>query len=127
MLAGGGLADDSWHHLVFTYDQAAAEEGKVYVDGQLVLAEAGWGGYIDASLTSPLSFGGARPDRADPWGEFDGFIDEVQIYSRAITADEVLVLTNNPGSTLVIPEPGSLVLAIMALSGLALFGLRRRH
>ena len=81
--------DGEWHHVAGTYDGTAM---KLYVDGNLDM---------EAPITGPLS-----PD-ADPvfMGEnpqwtnrhFDGWIDDVRIYSRALTVDEILIVMESGG------------------------------
>ena len=82
------LTDGVWTHLVFTYDSAATNEVKFYINGALAGQSSLWGGNLDAS-SAPVTLGIARPDRPDPWGDFDGLLDEVAIYSRALTVNEV--------------------------------------
>lgn len=79
------LDDSQWHHVVATYD---GQNGKLFVDGNMVASKA-WG---------PLEF-----DNMDPFfvGQisgthfFDGSIDEVGFWNRALTAEEVAMLHND--------------------------------
>jgi len=70
----------AWTHLAATYDGAAF---KLYVNGTQVTSRALSGSI--ATSTNPLRIGGNTI-----WGEyFAGLIDEVRIYSRALSAAEV--------------------------------------
>ena len=97
--------DEEWHHVAGTYDGAAM---RLYVDGNLDK---------EASITGPLS-----PD-ADPvyigeniqWPNrhFDGWIDDVQIYSRALMEDDIpiIMVSGGKGFPLAygpVPEDGAM-------------------
>jgi Concanavalin A-like lectin/glucanases superfamily len=92
--AGGGTLDgtiretgatdalliDRWSNVALTYDGATL---RLYVDGRQV-ADAGASGAIQVT-DHPLWIGGN-----EPYGEyFDGLIDELRVYSRALSAHEV--------------------------------------
>jgi len=79
-LCGGTLTTDEWHHLAGTYN---GTQFVLYVDG-IVVASAARTGSI-ASNTAPLTFGN-RPALDRP---FDGALDEVRIWSRALSATEL--------------------------------------
>lgn len=80
------LQMNTWTHLAATYDGSTL---KLYVNGEPVNHSAS--GSI-ASSTGPLRFGGNAV-----WGEyFDGLIDEVRIYNRALTLAEIQADMNAP-------------------------------
>jgi RHS repeat-associated protein len=71
---------NTWTHLAATYDATTL---KLYVNGVLAASEAS----DDPLRTSsdPLRIGGNSL-----WGEFfEGFIDDVRVYSRALSAGEI--------------------------------------
>jgi hypothetical protein len=74
-----GFKVDAWHHVVGTYDGANMS---TYVDGQLI-ATAPKTGAIGPSSTWPLVIGNYITEY------FQGGIDEVALYDRALTASEV--------------------------------------
>ena len=75
-----------WRHVVGTYDSAGGTNNlKLYQDGLLV-GQTSTTGNIDTN-NSPLVIGRQGTSAS---GRFDGIIDEVIIYNRAITAEEVL-------------------------------------
>ena len=90
--AGGStpLPLNTWVHLATTYDGANV---RTYADGVLLQATPLTGNISNTS--DVLRMGGNAV-----WGEFlEGMIDEVRIYNRALTRDEILAdrLTPLPG------------------------------
>jgi hypothetical protein len=89
----GNFDDNNWHHVIVTYDGSSNVNGvKVYVDGELMNLTTHFN-----SLTGTISgtgFGvdiGSRPTQKF----FDGTIDEVKIYNRALTENQVKSNYNN--------------------------------
>ncbi len=81
------LPVNSWTHLAVTYDGVTL---RLFVNGTQVGSRA-VAGSIPAS-TSPLRMGGNAV-----WGEyFDGLIDEVRVYNRALTQAEIQNDMNTP-------------------------------
>lgn len=79
----GSVAAGNWHHLALTYDGAAF---KLYFNGALAGAKA-----VNKPRkpgTGPLIMG----KRGDDWSKYKGRIDEVWLYSRALTAAEIQAL-----------------------------------
>jgi hypothetical protein len=73
---GSSLPKNLWSHLVGTYDGATL---KLYVNGELVRKQAVTGRIVTSN--SPLRIGGNGV-----WSEFfQGRIDEVRIYNRALS------------------------------------------
>jgi hypothetical protein len=70
-----------WHHLLTTYDGADA---KIYLDGALIHTQAKptW----NTPSNNQFVIGGPT---TNSFGPFDGAIDDLQIYNRALTAQEV--------------------------------------
>ena len=83
---------DQWHHFVGTYDRFApnGEKKKLYVDG--VLRDQNNADRNGAGPTSITNDGGpvdlGHRECCDH-GNFNGWMDEVQIYNRALYAAEV--------------------------------------
>ena len=73
-----------WHHIVGTYDSAGGTNNlKLYQDGILV-AQTTATGNIDTN-TAILNIG----RQGITTGRFDGMIDEVRVYNRALSSSEV--------------------------------------
>jgi len=89
---GTGWADENWHHIASTYDGSENVDGmKIYVDGNseaLDIIQNGFtsGNSIDPNKNAKI---GARINGAGITNEFNGTIDEVAIYNRALSEDEV--------------------------------------
>jgi hypothetical protein len=81
---GGSLPVGQWVHAAATYDGAMM---RLYLNGTEVGSRKATGG-IDGSTTAPVTIG-ESPDGA---GAFDGVIDQVRIYNRALTASEIASL-----------------------------------
>lgn len=79
-LTGRSLADRNWHHIAGVYDQG---ELRLYVDGVLVLSNTGaFTGNLDAVADVKIG-------RQDLDLETTGRLDEVSIWSRALSASEI--------------------------------------
>ena len=92
-ISGGGnncqapLSLNAWHHVVGTFD---GETLRLYLDGRLAATHA--------SATREIGTGGALfigKSAGDPkftrGAHFRGLVDEVRVYARALSADEVRV------------------------------------
>ncbi|MEM7383739.1 MAG: LamG-like jellyroll fold domain-containing protein, partial [Verrucomicrobiota bacterium] len=86
-----GLTSGSKHHVVMTFEAA---ELAMYVDGSEVLRQADPEPVADNG-EGVLAFGSVSGQLP-----YAGLIDEIQVYSRALPAEDVLTLFNNPESTL---------------------------
>ena len=74
------LVTGRWHHVAGTYDGATI---RIYVDGQLGGSQSVVStGTADAN---PVLFG-SRPDGQD---SLTGFLDDVRVYNRALSGDEI--------------------------------------
>lgn len=94
MISTTSVNDGEWHHIVATYE--AFGQARLYVDG-------GNPEMTKSTLPMPIMFSsgdfyvGAVNWRGDgPQGQFDGYIDELQIYDHALSAEEVQFLFENP-------------------------------
>jgi PKD repeat protein len=94
-----GIWDGQWHAIAGTYDGATA---RLWVDGVQVSSAPVPAGYTNVDYISPgdnqLSFGryvepSAPPPGCDQNGfQYLGAIDEVRIYNRALSAEEIAYL-----------------------------------
>lgn len=77
---GAKVQDDKWHHIILTID--ASDNTKVYLDGVQIFSAG------SQTLGNPATNSYVGTDNtASGW--FNGFIDEVRFYTRALSATEV--------------------------------------
>ena len=81
----------AWYHAVFTYDGLQA---KYYVNGELVDVVDYPDSPIITAAPCPLCIGkmGIAFSQGDVWYPWHGWIDDIRIYSSALTAENVLAL-----------------------------------
>ncbi|MDD5688252.1 MAG: hypothetical protein PHE88_10520 [Elusimicrobia bacterium] len=91
-LSGGGWVSggvvttrNAWHHMVFTYDGAA---GRIYKDGVLAVEKARVG---NLNVTANILIGQLGSSNF----YFDGYLDEVGIWDRALSPEEIAVMYNS--------------------------------
>jgi hypothetical protein len=115
---GGAGLPAAWTHVAGTYD---GEMLRFHVNG--VQASS-----VPSSATVAASSGALRIGGNSVWGEwFDGSIDEVRIYSRALTAAEIQADmhtpvapdTEAPAVTITSPQDGSTVSRTVTLAAAA--------
>ncbi|WP_437735262.1 protein kinase domain-containing protein [Sorangium sp. So ce1335] len=85
-LSGAFVADGRWHHIAVTVDRRAVDGGTFYVDGAVA-------GRFDPTAR-PLSLDSRAPLRigsrsSSESGFFRGVLDEVALYRRALSPEEV--------------------------------------
>jgi hypothetical protein len=84
--------DGNWHHLAAVSTTAGM---KVYFDGGEVCSNAEGG---DILYNKGLDFWVGRHGTLKPQYDFDGNLDEVRIYGRALSVQEILALAHGAGS-----------------------------
>ncbi len=82
------LADGKWHHVAATEDRGNSAAGTtLYADGVPVMVLPGYtGGNVDNA--EKLLIGAMEPSASPSWF-FSGMIDEVEVFTRALSASEV--------------------------------------
>jgi hypothetical protein len=85
--AAGGLPLATWTHISMTWDGTTL---KTYVDGAMVASQAAPAPLITS--TGQLRIGGENVRN----GWFNGYIDEVRIYGRPLSATEIAADMNKP-------------------------------
>jgi hypothetical protein len=85
--SGGAVSTGVWHHVVAS--KSGASTGDLYIDGVL---KTNYTGTLVAvpSASAPLSFG-VYYGNANP---LSGRIDDLRIYSRALSSNEVSIIYN---------------------------------
>jgi gliding motility-associated-like protein len=83
--------DNQWHHIVFTYDSLRL---KMYLDNQYIGADSAFGLGQILYQNSGLGLAIGRDGDASLY-YFNGLIDDVMFYNRALTGSEVSQLYSN--------------------------------
>ena len=81
------LTLNTWHYVVATWDGTTA---KIYVDGILDMTPGTLASPIDSSSSYPVMIG----DYGNASAVFNGYIDEVKIYNRALTGPATNCVAN---------------------------------
>lgn len=84
------LSDGEWHHIVFAIEDAGTPKVNVYIDGTAKIVTLGDTKKLNTfePFVQPI-FIGAANNRGNVERFFHGIIDEVRIYERPLTSDEV--------------------------------------
>ncbi len=94
------LVDGEWHHVAAVLvDDGSPDVSEVllYVDGNLdPIMPGGTANQMDTSSGGEFRI---AYDLNNTGRTFDGMIDDVRIYDRALTADEIKTLVSDPGGT----------------------------
>jgi len=108
---GGGMAVSAaeWHHIAGTYNGASLQ---LYIDGQPAGKPCSYSGTIStaSSTNSYIAFGSedGRASSPDCIGSryFNGLLDEISIYNRALRPCEIEAIYNAGISAKYLPQPG---------------------
>jgi len=84
--AGISISEGSWKHVVGTYDSSDGSQ-KIYVNGKLHGSDTYSGTIMESS--KPIYIGKAHSENGYGKYYFNGSIDEVRIWNRSLSADEV--------------------------------------
>ena len=93
---------DKWHFLAATYD---SKDLKLYVDGKLDGSSRLPGGI--GFLELPLRFSNNPAAPGESWG-VNGIVDEVEMWDKPMTADEILKAYESPLAFLSVNSKGKL-------------------
>ena len=114
----GQINDGTWHHIVWTLDRDGSTI--TYIDNVVVNTQGATDG-IDLSTPSNMETRiGTDGEAGATWAAyFPGTIDEVAIWSRVLSADEVDTLYNSGQGLPIsdIPPPAPEILAVSGISG----------
>ena len=87
------LSTGAWRHVAVVREGTGAGQLRLYVDGTLVATGTSSGNF---SMDPPLYIGRPAPPHTDI-DYFDGLIDEVKVWNRALPAAEILALGDTDG------------------------------
>jgi hypothetical protein len=116
-----GAAGGDWHRVVLVFDMASATPMTTYIDGVLNHAHT-----VDELGGPPNAAVDGRWALLDSFNAFSDngggeeetlAVSNLALFNTALTGDQVAAL-GGPGR-IIVPEPGALVLILMALVGLA--------
>ena len=103
---GISISQNVWSHITITYSSGVV---KTYLNGVIAHTYNGSGNIGDAHPTENEFRIGSRQYVCQP--NFNGDMDEIALYNRALTAQEVTLLYDGP----VIPEPTSFFLLFLTM------------
>ena len=116
---GPDLRDGKFHHVAVSVQRNSTNGGQIFIDGNVVLTFDPTICPGDLSNTGPLRIGNVAVPGLP--ANYDGIIDEVSLYNRALTATEVQAIFNAgslgkcveitppPPVTNCVPSPAGLV------------------
>ena len=81
------INDGNWHHLVFVRDESL-NENRLYVDGASAATPVSYDYTADFAASTPLGIG-FMAYNLTPDYYYDGLLDEIAIYDRALTLTEI--------------------------------------
>ena len=84
VVSPGSPTPGQWYHVAMTCDFNADKTVKLYIDGKLSCSSAAVGTAIRSAHTS-IDIGGRTPNSS----YFNGIIDDVKIYNRALSEEEI--------------------------------------
>lgn len=86
---GNAIPLNCFTHIVASYDKTS-DIAKIYANGVLLAQYTSFGADVDPSFNGAIGTEGLNG--GSPYQYFKGVIDQIRIYNRALTDDEVLVL-----------------------------------
>ncbi|HEY1788983.1 MAG TPA: LamG-like jellyroll fold domain-containing protein [Verrucomicrobiae bacterium] len=108
MTSQASVNDGNYHLVTVTRNQLTGQK-IIYIDGVLDSFASGSTATLDAPQTLFVGSQGncseADPNDDSPFNGYNGELDDLQIYSGALSSNDVANLYNNPGTT--IPNGGS--------------------
>ncbi len=95
--------DGTWHHVAGSYD---GTEYKLYIDGRTNVSVAS-AGVLQSTITNYYGTIGAHYKKSDgaPKNFFEGLVDDVRIYDRILSEEEILEITGFAGVKAAVPGP----------------------
>ncbi len=106
------VVDGKWHHVFFVADRS--DWTRIYIDGELD-AEGGASEGTDVTTESPLFIGASVRIGKNTRRYFEGLIDEVGIYNRVLTENEIQ--TNFKSQGLAVSPQGKLAVVWGEIKG----------
>jgi Concanavalin A-like lectin/glucanases superfamily len=101
--------DGNWHHVVVCRNQTTGEKD-IYIDGVLDTSDFATTNLLNDPqlLTIGAISDASNPDPSSPsstgYNGYQGLLDDIQIYNRVLSSNEVSFLYNNPGQEVGTPS-----------------------
>lgn len=96
IITSNTMSNNSWHYVTFTWDGTTNSGAvKVYIDG--ILNNTATADTTETNPTSNTLYVGVHRNPSFPQHIYTGLIDDVRIYNRALSADEIRYLYNRKG------------------------------
>ncbi len=111
--SGYTLSTGDWHHLAFRYDRVS-QEMAIFVDGEQRAAETG---HDPFQGTATVHLGRSRGS-----SDFEGWIDDVRVFGRTLSAEEIRALYTLPVFRMAFEEPSGAATFVDG-SGFGSFGV----
>ncbi|MGQ9609832.1 MAG: LamG domain-containing protein [bacterium] len=94
---------DEWHHVGAIYDGSKI---LLYIDGEQ--KAQGAGAKLPSVISYPFRISGDHTEQAQWGGSIDGVIDEVRLYERSLSADEMRATMEESGNKFSVASTGKL-------------------
>jgi hypothetical protein len=90
------LNDTNWHHIAVTFNASSNTGLKIYIDGKFNQSGNPVAALVDriAAVNDQPLIIGKDNDSVDPNQTFNGSIEDVRVYTRALSADEIYGVYN---------------------------------
>jgi hypothetical protein len=80
------IAENRWTHVAIVYDRFVFERMRLYLDGHPVARAVPWGSSVGFADLRTIRIG----TRHEQSGAFRGMVDEVKLYARVLSDEEIL-------------------------------------
>jgi len=84
-LRGVAVTPGQWTHIAVVYDRFLVDHMRLYIDGRLAARAIPWGEAIGFADIRSLRIGTSSERN----GAYRGMVDEVKVYARALSSDEI--------------------------------------
>lgn len=109
LASSGAVNDGKWHQAVWVNSGGSIQS--LYLDGQFVTSVSG--GMFGVSSTNIWQIGTGYvgntaqwPNTPNNWFYYNGAVDDVRVYNRALSANEIQELYNSAGDVQSTSQPG---------------------
>jgi hypothetical protein len=93
--SSASVVDGAWHHIVVTFEDSA-NQLTLYVDG---VEESQTSEPINLASAYELRIGAGKLNDANDWYHYKGYLDEVTVWNKELTAAEIQKLYRYDGNT----------------------------